>query len=154
MGEALKAVTKNFDGKNVPNYSPAFYGGDIWEVMERNNENPTTKRLLFSTKSNAIKNIIIDTDVRSLNGKTKQVKDMTEAELQYHFFVNKFILPFKPSNEKPYSSFYSQPTVYSDKSKFIGYDINLADIGITDLKDDEKIIQMIQESLGEYFSEV
>jgi len=71
MGESLKAVTKNFDGKNIPNYSPAFLGGDVWEVMERNNENQTTKRLLFSTKSSAIKNVIIDTDVKSLNGKTK-----------------------------------------------------------------------------------
>jgi len=32
---------------------------------------------------------------------------MTEAELQYHFFINKFILPFKPTKEKAYSSFYS-----------------------------------------------
>lgn len=154
MGESLKAITKNLEGKSIPNYSPAFLGADIWEVMARNNENPTTKRLLFSTNAYAIKNVLIDTDVKNFNGKSKQTKDMTEAELQYHFFVNKFLLPFRKSKEKPYRSFFSQPTVYSDKSKFIGYEVSLDDLGIVDLKDDNLLIDLIQKSLGEYYSEV
>lgn len=154
MGESLKAVTKNFDGQNVPNYSPAFLGEDIHEVMARNNENPTTAKLLFSGQySSAIKNVIIDTDIKTSDGKTKQIKDATEAELQYHFLVTKFLLPFRLTDDKPYRSFISQPTVYSDKSKFVGYEVSLADLKI-DLKDDESIIQRIGETLGEYYKKL
>lgn len=152
-GESLKAVTKNFDGENVPNYSPAFLGADIHEILERNNENPTTSNLLFSIKQSAIKNVIIDTDVRLPNGKTKQVKNMTEAELQYHFFVNKFLIPFMKTKKNSHRLFYSQPIVYSDKSKFVGYEISLDDLDIN-LKDNNKIIEGIQDSLGKYFKRI
>lgn len=154
MGESLKAVTKNFDGQNIPNYSPAFLGGDIWEVMERNNENATTDKLLFSTNQYAIKQVVVDNDIKVASGKHKQVKDATEAELQYHFFVTKFLLPFVKTKEKPYSSFISQPTVYSDKSKFIGYEVSLDDLKITDLKNDQKIIDNIKNTLGKYFDTI
>jgi hypothetical protein len=49
--------------------------------MARNSENPTTGVLLFSNNSYAIKNVIIDTDVRMYDGSRKQTKNMTEAEL-------------------------------------------------------------------------
>lgn len=152
MGESLKAVTKNFDGQSIPNYSPAFLGADIWEVMERNNENPTTRKLLFSGKDKyAIKSSLVDNDIKVANGKHKQVKDATEAELQYHFFVTKFLIPFVKTKDKPYSSFVSQPTVYSDKGKFIEYDVSLDDLGISDLKNNELLIDKIRKTLGDYF---
>lgn len=155
MGESLKAVTKNFERKSIPNYSPAFLGGNIHEIVAKASKHPVTKNLIFCTKQNAIKQVIIDTDVKTQNGTHKQIKDCTEAELQYHFFVNKFLIPFMigEKDEKPYRSFYSQPTVYSDKTKFIGYEIILKDLGIENLEDNDTIIELIENSLGKYFNE-
>ena len=155
MGESLKAVTKNFEGENIPNYSPAFLGAEINEINARNQNNPTTAHLLFSGNfSSAIKQVCIDTDIRMSDGTTKQIKNATEAELQYHFFVNKFLLPFSTTDEKPYRGFLSQPSVYADKSKFVEYEVSLNGLKIDSLKDTNVLINRIKETLGNYFKEV
>jgi hypothetical protein len=40
-----------------------------------------------------VKETVIDTDVRFADGTSKAVKEMTEGELFYHAFVNKFLIP-------------------------------------------------------------
>lgn len=145
LGESLKATTKDFNRNNVPNYSPAYLGAEIAEIVDNDVKSETGQYLLFAGKSNLIKGVMIDTDVKVSNGKHKAVSDMTESELQYHFFVNKFLIPFKSG------IFYSQPTVYSDKKKFVNYAVSLTDLN---LKSNEEIIQKIQETQGRYYHKI
>lgn len=147
LGESLKATTKDFNRNNVPNYSPAYLGAEINEILRRDSQNSVTKNLLFSTRSDTIKGVVIDTDVKIRNGKHKAVSDMTEAELQYHFFVNKFLIPFKEG------LFYAQPTVYSDKKKFVNYVVSLTDLKVND-KSNSEIIDLIQNTIGTYYHDV
>jgi hypothetical protein len=85
--------------------------------------------LLFVNNPTAIHAKVVNSDVITRDGLKKQVKNMTEGELLYDAIVNKFITPFLKDG-----SVYTQPTVYSDKTKFILYQVSLEDIGITDLR--------------------
>lgn len=145
-GENLRATTKDFNRNNIPNYSPAFLGAEIKQELALQNESTTTGNLLFVKEQSAVESVLIDTDVKTVDGKHKAVSDMTETELQYHAFVNKFIIPSMNNR------FIAQPTVYSDKKKFVNYVINL--ININDINTDEKIIQRIKETLGQYYDSI
>lgn len=147
-GESIKATTKDFNRNNIPNYSPAFLGAAITEELSelnqrKQNRSNTTQNLMLNELKKAISQVIIDTDVKMVDGQHKAVSDMTETELQYHFFVNKFVLPYSKNK------LIIQPIVYSDKKKFINYMLDLENI--EDIKTNEQIIGRIKETLGSYY---
>lgn len=119
-GDTTKATTKNLSGDSIPNTSPAFLGREIKQVLsDQNTEHGPTEFLLFNQKPETILGIIIDTDVRTESGQSKNVSAFTTSELLYHNFMNKFVLPMQQGK------MIIQPTVYSDKKKFINYMIDI-----------------------------
>lgn len=128
--DTSKSVISNLDGDKVPNFSPAFLSGDIKTQMRESNEaGGPTAYLLFSGNRKAVLDVTIDTDVRTKDGKVKQIKNMTEGELLYNALVNKFLLPLHEDG-----TIFTQSTTQSDKTKFIADHINLEDIIINNQK--------------------
>lgn len=121
--ESTKATTKNLFGDSIPNTSPAFLGREIQQVLNDEIQEKElglpTQELLFNKKPESIVGVVIDTDARTNSGKIKQVASFSTSELLYHNFVNKFVIPMQRGR------MLVQPTVYSDKKKFIVYDVNI-----------------------------
>ena len=121
QGDNTKSVTKNLENNNIPNVSVNFT--DIiqeFQNQESYGEETPTSKLLFSGETGAynIVDTIIDTDVETRNGR-KSVDQFTTSELLYHSLVNKFIYGIQNTG-----MFISQPTVYSDKKKFLNFVVN------------------------------
>lgn len=128
--DTSKSVISNLDGDKIPNFSPAFLSGDIKTQMRESNEaGGPTAYLLFSGNRKAVLDVTIDTDVRTKDGKVKQIKNMTEGELLYNALVNKFLLPLHEDG-----TIFTQSTTQSDKTKFIADHISLGDIIINNQK--------------------
>lgn len=121
QGDNTKSVIRNLENHNIPNVSVNFT--DIIQEFQNQEsygkEIPTSK-LLFSGEAGAynIIDTIIDTDVETRNGR-KSVDQFTTSELLYHSLVNKFIYGIQNTG-----MFISQPTVYSDKKKFLNFIVN------------------------------
>ncbi len=136
--DTSKSVISNLDGDKIPNFSPAFLSGDIKTQMRESNEaGGPTAYLLFSGNRKAVLDVTIDTDVRTKDGKVKQIKNMTEGELLYNALVNKFLLPLHEDG-----TIFTQSTTQSDKTKFIADHISLGDIII----DNQKLTDLIKSS--------
>lgn len=134
--DTSKSVISNLDGDKIPNFSPAFLSGDIKTQMRESNEaGGPTAYLLFSGNRKAVLDVTIDTDVRTKDGKVKQIKNMTEGELLYNALVNKFLIPLHEDG-----TIFTQSTTQSDKTKFIADHINLGDIII----DNQKLTDLIK----------
>ena len=134
--DTSKSVISNLDGDKIPNFSPAFLSGDIKTQMRESNEaGGPTAYLLFSGNRKAVLDATIDTDVRTKDGKVKQIKNMTEGELLYNALVNKFLLPLHEDG-----TVFTQSTTQSDKTKFIADHISLGDIII----DNQKLTDLIK----------
>lgn len=134
--DTSKSVISNLDGDKIPNFSPAFLSGDIKTQMRESNEaGGPTAYLLFSGNRKAVLDVTIDTDVRTKDGKVKQIKNMTEGELLYNALVNKFLLPLHDDG-----TVFTQSTTQSDKTKFIADHISLEDIII----DNQKLTDLIK----------
>lgn len=134
--DTSKSVISNLDGDKIPNFSPAFLSGDIKTQMRKSNEaGGPTAYLLFSGNRKAVLDVTIDTDVRTKDGKVKQIKNMTEGELLYNALVNKFLLPLHEDG-----TIFTQSTTQSDKTKFIADHIGLGDIII----DNQKLTDLIK----------
>ena len=136
--DTSKSVISNLDGDKIPNFSPAFLSGDIKTQMRESNEaGGPTAYLLFSGNRKAVLDVTIDTDVKTKDGKVKQIKNMTEGELLYNALVNKFLLPLHEDG-----TIFTQSTTQSDKTKFIADHISLGDIII----DNQKLTDLIKSS--------
>lgn len=152
-GETSKSVISNLDGDKIPNFSPQFLGARIEQQLTTSRlANNATSNLLFVQNRQAIKSKVVNTDVLTKDGIRKQIKNMTSGELIYDSIVNKFFTPYL--QEK---TIYSQPTTYSDKTKFLLYGINLDTLGIKSLigKDfDTQIETLLSNTIGKTYIEV
>lgn len=152
-GETSKSVISNLDGDKVPNFSPEYYGARIEQQLHQSLlAGNSTSNLLFVKFPDAVKYKVINTDVLTMDGVRKQIKSMTAAELLYDSIVNKFMTPL--IEEK---AVYSQPTTYSDKTKFILYGIDLEKLGLTDLTGksfNQNIENLISSTIGETYKSV
>lgn len=134
--DTSKSVISNLDGDKIPNFSPHFLSGDIKTQMRESNEaGGPTAYLLFSGNRKAVLDVTIDTDVKTKDGRVKQIKNMTEGELLYNALVNKFLLPLHEDG-----TIFTQSTTQSDKTKFIADHISLGDIII----DNQKLTDLIK----------
>ena len=151
-GENTQAVTKNLEGSSIPNTSPAFLGREIKQLIA-DQKNGVTQNLLFNQNPNSIIGIVIDTDVRTNSGKIKSVSSFSSSELLYHNFINKFILPMQKRR------MLIQPTVYSDKKKFIQYDVDVISLlgnpyRMTNKEFEQKFIETIGQAYYQLFKQV
>ncbi len=156
-GDTSKSVIANLDGDKIPNFGPGYLGARIEQQLTRShNAAKATSHLLFVTNPTAIKAKVVNTDVITKDGLKKQIKNMTEGELLYDAIVNKFIAPFLKNR-----SVYTQPTTFSDKTKFILYQVSLESLGIGSLSSpnfnqamEQKIIDTIGASYKEVYAQV
>lgn len=159
-GNTSKSVISNLDGDKVPNYSPTYLGAEQKSQIAKSaaNLNFASANLLFSQNQSAIIGTTVDTDIRTQNGKVKQVKSMTEGELLYHSLVDKILIPLVNDN-----TVYIQPTVYSDKTKFVADHIDLKNINyntqsldtiITSANMQSTLEQMMIDTIGKAYGEV
>lgn len=149
-GETSKSVISNLDGDKIPNFSPQFLGARIEQQLRISAEaEDATSNLLFVQHRNAIKQKVINTDVLTKDRVRKQIKNMTSGELLYDSIVNKFFTSILSEG-----LVYTQPTTYSDKTKFLLYGVSLKTLGITSLMGDsfnQGIEKLMKDTLGETY---
>lgn len=173
-GNLSKATTKNFDGDSIPNFTMTFLGAEfqrqVARIKAQNSAESAGKSttvldmeyLLFMNgiNINAVSSPVINTDVMLQSGLRMQVKSMSKSELLVDSLLNKFIVPLTTSQNS--NMIYVQPTVLSDKTKFITYGINLDSImesgqkifefGSNEFYDN--IINQWQRTLGRHYEQV
>lgn len=149
-GETSKSVISNLDGDKIPNFSPQFLGARIEQQLKISAEaGDATSNLLFVQNRGAVKQKVINTDVLTKDGVRKQIKNMTSGELLYDSIVNKFFTPILSEG-----LVYTQPTTYSDKTKFLLYGISLKTLQIDSLVGksfDEQIERLMKETIGKTY---
>lgn len=145
-GTNVSAVTSNASGSKIPNYRQYSIGNNIQELLREqvNSESrykgqetrtSASSQLLFVDNLTRGTNLVmeprLDLEAVDAYGKSKQLKNMSSAELLYHGIIDNFYSHlFDESN--PYVSI--KPADYSDKTSDFIYPIragiNLANIGI------------------------
>ena len=149
-GETSKSVISNLDGDKIPNFSPQFLGARIEQQLKISAEaGDATSNLLFVQNRSAIKQKVINTDVLTKDGIRKQIKNMTSGELLYDSIVNKFFTPILSKK-----LIYTQPTTYSDKTKFLLYGVSLKTLQIDSLigkSFNEQIERLMRETIGKTY---
>lgn len=145
-GTNVSAVTSNASGSKIPNYRQYSIGNNIQELLReqvnsksrykgQETRTSASSQLLFVDNLTRGTNLVmeprLDLEAVDAYGKSKQLKNMSSAELLYHGIIDNFYSHlFDESN--PYVSI--KPADYSDKTSDFIYPIragiNLANIGI------------------------
>lgn len=154
-GSTSKAVTKNANGDSLPNYSPTYTGAVLTAYLQDAKiEADASSNLLFVKDDNksAIKSIVADTEIVMRGGNVKSVKAMSENELLQHAIIDKFYLSLLNNRD----TVIVQPTTYSDKTKYLNYEVSLSDLGINiySKKVAEDCTQLLYNSVGSYYRKI
>lgn len=150
--QANKATTKNNEGSTIANNSVATLGNQIIsELFKQKSTNVDS--LYFVQNTNAIKLIQRDLEATTMWGKSKQVKNFSIKELFYHSIFNKFFGSYLSRN-----TLIVQPTIYSDKTTFINYEIATTLFNKQDIMQDDKyketILQQTINTIGAYYTKI
>lgn len=111
--------------------------------------NTAASKLLFTNRFMAIKQCLINSDVKNREGTVKSLRDLKSSELFYNAIIHNFWSSFIKTGE-----YCIQPTTYSDKVKLIQYMVDGKNIrrfngkSLSQLTKDETI-KLYQESIGE-----
>lgn len=131
-GQASKATIKNKEGNATPNNTISKLGTDaIYYFNKQKNTNVSS--LYFVQNNTKIVKIHHDLEVTSQWVNDKQVKNFSQRELFFHSIFNKFYGSYISNNK----TLIIQPTVYSDKTTFLNYEINSNLFGDLDILEDE-----------------
>lgn len=167
-GTNVSAVTSNADGSKIPNYRQYSIGNNIQELLREqvNSESrykgqetrtSASSQLLFVNNliggTNLVMEPRLDLEAVDAYGKSKQLKNMSSAELLYHGIMDNFYAHlFDDSN--PYVSI--KPADYSDKTSDFIYPIragvNIVNIGVPLNKATRQNIQdSYKASIGQFY---
>ena len=167
-GTNVSAVTSNAEGSKIPNYRQYSIGNNIQELLREqvNSESrykgqetrtSASSQLLFVNNLIGGTNLVIeprlDLEAVDAYGKSKQLKNMSSAELLYHGIMDNFYAHlFDDSN--PYVSI--KPADYSDKTSDFIYPIragvNVVNIGVPLNKATRQDIQnSYKASIGQFY---
>lgn len=162
LGDNNKSTIKNANNDSIPNTSVAYTDfkdellrQEDFEFQYRSNPENKGKKtpvghLLFIGKSNAIKTVVVDTEIIMPDKTSKQVSRFTASELLYHAIYNKFFLSGK-------GQWLSQPITYSDKTKFLNLLIDIKSIlGESNpfIVSNEQFEQKILDTIGNYYKQL
>lgn len=145
-GTNVSAVTSNASGSKIPNYRQYSIGNNIQELL-REQVNSEGKYKGQETRTSASSSLLfVDNLTRGTNlvmeprldleavdayGKSKQLKNMSSAELLYHGIIDNF---YSHLFDKSSSYVSIKPADYSDKTSDFIYPIragvNLVNIGV------------------------
>lgn len=167
-GTNVSAVTSNAQGSKIPNYRQYSIGNNIQELLREqiNSESrykgqetrtSASSQLLFVNNliggTNLVMEPRLDLEAVDAYGKSKQLKNMSSAELLYHGIMDNFYAHlFDDSN--PYISI--KPADYSDKTSDFIYPIragvNVVNIGVPLNKATRQDIQdSYKASIGQFY---
>ena len=135
QGDAAASTSKNQEDNNDANYVTAFLGGQIYNVaykarqeakkrqqrIDAGEDVPQTaaSALLFTKHLGAIKQCVINSDIKNRAGTVKSIRDLKTSELYYNAIIHNFWASFLATGE-----YCIQPTTYADKVKLIQYMID------------------------------
>lgn len=135
QGDAAASTSKNQENNNDANYVTAFLGGQIYNVaykarqeakkrqqrIDSGEQVPQTaaSALLFTKHLGAIKQCVINSDIKNRAGTVKSIRNLKSSELYYNAIIHNFWASFLATGE-----YCIQPTTYSDKVKLIQYMID------------------------------
>ena len=164
LGDNNRSTIKNYNNDSVPNTSVAYtdFKDEIrkqekfderYRIEHGLNDKEKTPvgHLLFTGKSNTIKTVVIDSEVKMPDGTSKQVSNFTASELLYHAVFNKFLL-INGSKQ-----WLSQPVTYSDKTKFLNLLVNTEALLGTDnifTISNDTFEQKILDTIGNYYKQL
>lgn len=150
--KANKATTKNNEGSSIANNSVATLGNQI--ISELSKQKMTNAdSLYFVQNTHNIKLIQRDLEATTMWGKSKQVKNFSAKELFYHSIFNKFFGAYLSKG-----NLIVQPTIYSDKTTFINYEIaptlfnNIDILKDSDYRD--TILKQTINTIGAYYTNI
>lgn len=167
-GTNVSAVTSNASGSKIPNYRQYSIGNNIQELL-REQVNSEGKHKGQETRTSASSSLLfVDNLTRGTNlvmeprldleavdayGKSKQLKNMSSAELLYHGIIDNF---YSHLFDKSGSYISIKPADYSDKTSDFIYPIragvNLVNIGVPLNKATKQDIQKSYiASIGQFY---
>lgn len=134
-GTDTSAVTSNASGSKIPNYRQYSIGNNIQELLREQVNSASrykgqetrisaSSRLLFvnnlTNGTNLVMEPRLDLEAVDAYGKSKQLKNMSSAELLYHGIIDNF---YSHLFDKPGSYVSIKPADYSDKTSDFIYPI-------------------------------
>lgn len=149
-GEASKATTKDGEGNSIPNNSVGKLGGNLHHYLfkQRNHPNTSVRSLMFVDDPSLVKSTFHDLEARNIHKDSKNIKNFTSSELFFHAIFNKFWAQYAN-----HGTVVIQPTVYSDKTTFLNWEIG----DIKELLEDDyvtKVENKYIETIGNMYSNV
>lgn len=161
-GTNVSAVTSNASGSKIPNYRQYSIGNNIQELLREqvNSESrykgqetrtSASSQLLFVNNliggTNLVMEPRLDLEAVDAYGKSKQLKNMSSAELLYHGIIDNFYSHlFDESN--PYISI--KPADYSDKTSDFIYPIK-AGVNIVNTETPFQLNKAIKQDIQESY---
>lgn len=154
-GTVSKTTIKNVDGDSIPLYSPSYLGAKIQDYLNTQRQSKKASRhLLFARNPNSVTRTVIDTDVKTVTGESKSVKSMTQGELLEHAIINKFAVPIVQYGVSG-AKIYIQPTTFSDKTKFVNYEVKTTYDGINILTaTEDQLLDLYVNSIGNMYTDI
>ena len=151
-GQASKATTKDGQNNHIPNNSVGKLGG-LLHYYTHKQLNTNCESLLFASNSHLVKSTFHDLEAYNIHRDTKSVKQFSCGELFYHAIFNKFW-----GNYNNTGNVIIQPTVYSDKTTFLNWEIATKLDGKIDLLKSKDYISTVLKqyklTIGEYYAKV
>lgn len=145
-GQASKATTKDGQGNSIPNNSVGKLGGILHYYLHKQ-QGTNCDTLMFVNDPEAIKSTFHDLESTNIHGSTKNIKQFSCGELFFHSIFNKFWGSYNKNG-----NVVIQPTVYSDKTTFLNWEIK------TDLLEQSDyvgaVVKQYMLSLGSFYRKV
>lgn len=140
-GKSMKSTSLNKAGASVSNYSISRLGSELNRRLYEQKGSQVANTLLFVNRPDAIDvDPVIDSEVVTLIGDVKAVKDMSSSELFQHAILDKFYTSFLQNGKICF-----QPTVYSDKTNFLNYLVDPSK-----LFDNQDIMKLMEDTSSEF----
>ena len=151
-GESSKATTKDGQGNNIPNNSVGKLGGILHYYLDKQ-KGTNCDSLMFVDNPNAIKSTFHDLEAGNIHGDVKSIRAFSSGELFYHAIFNKFWGSYNKTG-----NVIIQPTVYSDKTTFLNWEISsILQDGTDIMKDPDYVSKVVKEykaTLGTFYANV
>ena len=132
LSENNANTSKNQENNNDANYVTSFLGGQMFNICYKAKKEQKRREkliklgelipqsaasaLLFTNNTRAIKQCVINSDIKTRNGSVKSIRNLNQSELLYNSIIHNFWNSFYSTGE-----YCIQPTTYSDKVKLIQY---------------------------------
>lgn len=147
LGDASKATTKDRQGHSIPNNSVGKLGSIFHHYLYKQQEDPETSSctsLLFVQDPKAIKRTFHDLEATNHLDESRSIKTFSCSELFFHSIFNKFWGSYVKSG-----NVVVQPTVYSDKTTFMNWEIQTELMKDPNYKD--SVVNTYMSTLGEFY---